>query len=202
MNHLIKGAALICFAALAAPAHAITVGLNNGTVVDGSNTATFSQSGISGTITAGCDYPTGAASGCGTAPTIQANANGLGVVSAGDQNNQLDNRGNAEFLTFSFNANVSLFSITLVSFAPNSGDRFDLYINGTAAVLSGTNTMFAAPYEEVSTLTIVATNDGTPNGNFRLAGFDVLPSVPVPAGGTLLASGLFGAFAFGRRRRA
>lgn len=157
----------------------------------------FSNGALDLLVVAGHFNPvTGAVRGGGK--VIQATS-GLGEKSrdSGDSR-KLDGKGSKELLTFSFSSNVKIENITFRRIG--KGSRVTGFVDG---VMLGSARV--RRFMDVSALDLTSDSFGIGAGNrksaFRIASITV-STVPLPAGGLLLASGLAGLSCLRRRRSA
>ena len=155
-----------------------------------SNSGSFTSGGITVTLTAN--------SGALVNATTSA---GLGVNSpgGGDDSDGLDTQSGVETLTFSFDMDVTLNSITYIEVGSN--DALDLSFNGIAGptVTASGQVTYDTVLLAGETLVITAaeTNSPTPNNGVPITQFTVT-AIPEPSTFALL--GLAGMVAIFRRR--
>lgn len=160
-------------------------------------TLSFSQGALNLLVTASHFRPvTGAITGGGKVTRVNT---GLGErTGLGDDTGRLDGTGGRELLLFAFSSKVKIENISFSVIKPGSivtGFVNDVMLGRTAV----------HPFMDVSSLNLAADNFGIGAGSnksaFRIASITV-STVPLPAGGLLLGTALFGLTRLRRKRAA
>ena len=193
--------ACVLLASSAATAATVTMDLATGGDTIGSPVITgFSSGGVSGTISAYKGGNTFPGNTLLNNSVITQDGDGLGIQLDAQDNPNLDGSGSIEWLHFRFDKTVELLSVSLVRDGGNwdvwaglgAGDQSDKVGNGSTqnpfVFASGTMADFF-------TIKLDGSNDDA-----RVASFDAIAPVPLPATGLLLLGAVAGLAALRRRK--